>query len=72
MQVLFFLNAAVLSRKILVKAKYRIGTWYRQILNIKGLGSGSGYKTPDQDIPNNNRECIFVCIINTNKQYFLV
>ena len=38
----FFLNAAVLSRKILVKAKYRIGTWYRQILNIKGLGSGSG------------------------------
>ena len=26
----FFLNAAVLSRKILVKAKYWIGTWYRQ------------------------------------------
>ena len=34
----FFLNAAVLSRKILVSAKYRIGIRYRQILNIKGLG----------------------------------
>ena len=30
----FFLNAAVLSRKILVKAAYRINTWYREILNI--------------------------------------
>ena len=39
---ILFLNAAVLSRKISVKAKYRIGTWYRQILNIIGLRSGSG------------------------------
>ena len=37
-----FLNAAVLSRTILVQAEYRIGPRYRQILNIKGLGSGSG------------------------------
>ena len=37
-------NAAVLSRKILVKAEYRIGTPYRQILNIKGLGSDQGKK----------------------------
>ena len=29
------LNAAVLSRKILVRAKYLIGTLYWQILNIK-------------------------------------
>ena len=36
----FFLNAAVLSRKILVKAEYQIGTHYRQIVNIKGLGLG--------------------------------
>ena len=36
----FFLNAAVKNRKILIKSKYRIGTPYRQILNIKGLGSG--------------------------------
>ena len=36
----FFLNAAVLSRKILVKAKCRISTRYRYLLNIKGLGSG--------------------------------
>ena len=41
MQVLFF-NATVLSWIILVKAMYRIGTRYRQIVNIKGLGSGSG------------------------------
>ena len=39
-----FLNAAVLSRKILVKAEYRIWTRYQQILNIEGLGSGSGEK----------------------------
>ena len=37
---ILFLNAAVLSRKILVKAKYQIGTQFRQILNIKGIGSG--------------------------------
>ena len=42
MQVLFFLNAAVLSRKILVKTKYWIGTRYRQILNVKGLRSVLG------------------------------
>ena len=42
MQQPFFLKANVLSRKILVKAKYRIGTLYWQILNIKGLRSGSG------------------------------
>ena len=36
-----FLNAAVLSRKILVKvSEYRIETWYRYLLNIKGRGSG--------------------------------
>ena len=29
MQVFFFLIAAVLSRKILVKAKYQVGTPYR-------------------------------------------
>ena len=38
----FFLNAAVLSRKILVKDKYQIRTRYQQILNIEGLGSESG------------------------------
>ena len=42
MQVLFFRNAAVSSRKIFVKAKCQIRTPYRQILNIKGLGSVSG------------------------------
>ena len=31
----FFLNAAVLSRNILLKAKYRIRTLYRHLLNIK-------------------------------------
>ena len=40
MQVLFFLNAAVSSKKILVKLKYRTGTRYWQIPNIKELGSG--------------------------------
>ena len=40
----FFLNAAMLSRKILVEAKYWMGTQYRQILYIKG-------KKPDWDIP---------------------
>ena len=44
MQVLFFLNAAVLSWKILVKANNRIRTRYWHLLNIKGLGSGSGGK----------------------------
>ena len=38
----FFLNAAVLSRNILVQAEYQIRTWYQQILNIKGLRSESG------------------------------
>ena len=48
----FFLNVAVLSRKILVKAKYRIRTRYRHLLNIKGLGSALVLKKkPDQDIP---------------------
>ena len=42
MQVLFFLIAAVLSKKILGRAKYRIGTLDRHLLNIKGLESGSG------------------------------
>ena len=37
------LLSSVLSREILVKAKYRIGTWYWHFLNIKGL---------DRDIPN--------------------
>ena len=41
MQVLLFLMH-VLSRKILVQAKYRIGTQYWQIIIIKGLTSGSG------------------------------
>ena len=49
----FFLNAAVLSRKMLVKAKYWIGTRYRQ-MNIKGLGSDWGTKKPDRDIPRHN------------------
>ena len=31
----FFAKCSLLSRKILVNAKYRIGTRYRQILNIK-------------------------------------
>ena len=33
----FFLNAAVLSRKIVVEAEYWIRTQYRHLLNIKGL-----------------------------------
>ena len=40
----FFLNAAVLSRKILGEAENRIGIQYRQIQNIKGLGSDQGKK----------------------------
>ena len=53
MQVLFFLNAAVLSWKILVKANNWIRTLYWHLLNIKGLGSGSGgKKKSDRDIPN--------------------
>ena len=35
LDAVFFLNAAVLSRKILVKAEYQIGTWYWHLLNIK-------------------------------------
>ena len=46
----FFLNAAV-SRKILVKAKYPIGTWYRHLQNIEGLRWGK--KKPDRDTPSN-------------------
>ena len=38
----FFLNAAALSRIVIVKAMFLIGTQYRHLLNIKGLGSGSG------------------------------
>ena len=54
MQVILILNAAVLSRKILVKAKYQIRTRYRQILNIKGLKKKEkkNPKTTDWDIPN--------------------
>ena len=40
----FFLDAAVLSRKILVKAEYQIGTQYQQIINIKRTQIGIGVK----------------------------
>ena len=50
MQVLFFLNAAMLSRKILVKTKYQIGTRYWLLLNIKDSDRDPGKS--DRNIPN--------------------
>ena len=38
----FFLMQLYYPGKILVKAKYRIGTRYRHLVNIKGLGLGLG------------------------------